>query len=152
MYFIYGHVSLIRICKLALICINSESRHVILTQNDVKMGQLKHLSDDNCAWPLRSSQTCIEGEFLHSMAHGTSYPVSINSIVGNPKVSLGIPYFCVDNHIITIILISLILLAFFNQAAFLDAFRLYLHYVHLFCRNPAHKKRLPFYPEYSSFG
>ncbi len=28
---LYGHVFLIRICKLALICINSESRHVILT-------------------------------------------------------------------------------------------------------------------------
>ncbi len=27
---LYGHSFLIRICKLALICINSESRHVIL--------------------------------------------------------------------------------------------------------------------------
>ncbi len=36
---------------------------------------------------FRSSQTRVEGEFLHSLAHGTSSPVSINSTVGNPKVS-----------------------------------------------------------------
>ncbi len=29
---LYGHVNLISICKLDLICINSESRHVIVTQ------------------------------------------------------------------------------------------------------------------------
>ena len=34
----------------------------------------------------RSSQTCKEGEFLHSLVHGTSYPVSINGTVGNLKV------------------------------------------------------------------
>ncbi len=28
---LYGHVYLINICKLSIICINSESRHVIVT-------------------------------------------------------------------------------------------------------------------------
>ena len=78
---------------------------------------------------LHSDQTKhAKGEFLHSLAHGTSYPVSINSSVGNPKVSQGIHHFCLDNHIITIILISLTSLSFYNQTAFLKVSRLYLHW------------------------
>ncbi len=38
---LYGHVLLIRICKLALICINSESRHVIVTLQQLKSPEIE---------------------------------------------------------------------------------------------------------------
>ncbi len=38
-----------------------------------------------CPNLFRSSQIWVERESLHSMAHGTSYHVSMNSTAGNPQ-------------------------------------------------------------------
>ncbi len=51
---VYGYVFLISICKLDVICINSGSRHVIITQNvDDKPIYTEELKMNTLVWLIR---------------------------------------------------------------------------------------------------